>query len=301
MNQLIGLDIPIPYPVALGINRKFGFLKEAFLLTQSLGEMIELHGFYKENIKNNLEKETFIKALTTYMQFLHHKGVLHHDIHLENIIVPRESLHPLSFFLVDLYKTRIKRNPSEKEKMLNLALLIFYISEANLFGTDDQEKLCTLLLRNAFFLRQKLNYITKKIFSQIKKLKDRKFLSWGGKSFLTGKFFNIIKGKGKFLIYRQESDPKLIPDILKEHEEITTSIRGIIHPRCDQLPSGILKTSRKAIVTKINIKDQTFLVKEGRNDALRALFRFWVARLRNRRSWANSNKLVLKSIPTPVA
>ena len=180
MNQLIGLDIPIPYPVALGINRKFGFLKEAFLLTQSLGEMIELHGFYKENIKNNLEKETFIKALTTYMQFLHHKGVLHHDIHLENIIVPRESLHPLSFFLVDLYKTRIKRNPSEKEKMLNLALLVFYISEANLFGTDDQEKFIRLYYSEDDFSEAKLNSITKKIFFQIKKLKDQRFLSWGG-------------------------------------------------------------------------------------------------------------------------
>ena len=70
-------------------------------------------------------------------------------------------------------------------------------------------------------------------------------------------------------------------------------------PVPDQLPPAILKTSRKAIVTKINIKGQTFFVKEGRNDALRASFRFWVARLRNRRSWANSNKLVLKSIPTP--
>lgn len=299
MNQLIGLDIPIPYPVALGINRKFGFLKEAFLITQSLGEMIDLHRFYKENIKNNLEKETFIKALITYLRFLHHKGVLHHDIHLENIIVPRERVHPLFFFLVDLYKTRIKRNPSEKEKMLNLALLIFYISEANLFGPNDQEKFIRLYYSEDDFSEAKLNFITKKIFFQIKKLRNQRFLSWGRKSFRTGKFFNIIKGKGKFLIYRWEFDPKLIPDILKEHEEITTSIRGIIHPRHDQLPPAILKTSRKAIVTKINIKGQTFIVKEGRNDALRASFRFWVARLRNRRSWANSNKLDLKSIPTP--
>jgi len=299
MNQLIGLDISIPYPVALGINRKFGFLKEAFLVTQSLGEMIDLHRFYKENIKNNPEKESFIKALTAYVRFLHHKGVLHHDIHLENIIVPRERINPLFFFLVDLYKTRIKRNPSEKEKMLNLALLTFYLSEANLFGPNDQEKFIRLYYSEDNFSEAKLNYLTKRIFSRIKKLKDRRFRSWGRKSFRAGKFFNIIKGKGKFLIYRWEFDPKLIPDILKEHEEITTSIRGIIHPRCDQLPPAILKTSRKAIVTKITIKGQAFLVKEGRNDALWFWFRFWVARLRNRRSWANSNKLVLKSIPTP--
>jgi len=299
MNQLMGLDISIPYPVALGINRKFGFLKEAFLITQSLGEMIDLHRFYKENIKNDLEKETFIKLLATYVRLLHHKGILHHDIHLENIIVPSKRVDPLAFFLVDLYKTRIKRNPSEKEKMLNLALLIFDISEVNLFGPNDQEKFIRLYYSEDAFSEEKLNSMTKKIFSQIKKLRDQRFLSWGRKSFRTGKFFNIIKGKGKFLIYRWEFDPKLIPDILKEHEEITTPIQGIIHPRCDQLSPAILKTSRKAIVTKIDIKGQTFLVKEGRNDALRFSFRFLIAQLRNRRSWANSNKLILKRIPTP--
>ncbi|HPD61032.1 MAG TPA: lipopolysaccharide kinase InaA family protein, partial [Thermodesulfobacteriota bacterium] len=299
MNQLTGLDIGIPYPVALGINRKFGLLREAFLITQSLGEMIDLHKFYKENIKNSLEKETFLKALTAYLRFLHHKGILHQDIHLENIIVPRESIGPLSFFLVDLYKTRIKKHLSEKEKMLNLALLIFYIAEVNLFGPNDQEKFIRLYYSEDDFSEAKLNSITKKIFSQIKKLRDQRFLSWGRKSFRAGKFFNIIKEKGKFLIYRWEFDPKLIPDILKEHERITTSIRGIVHPPGEQLPPAILKTSRKALVTKININEQRFLVKEGRNDALRFSFRFWVARLRNRRSWANSNKLVLKNIPTP--
>jgi len=132
------------------------------------------------------------------VRLLHHKGILHHDIHLENIIVPSKRVDPLAFFLVDLYKTRIKRNPSEKEKMLNLALLIFDISEVNLFGPNDQEKFIRLYYSEDAFSEEKLNSMTKKIFSQIKKLRDQRFLSWGRKSFRTGKFFNIIKGKGKF-------------------------------------------------------------------------------------------------------
>jgi len=181
------------YPVALGINRKFGFLKEAFLITQSLGEMIDLHRFYKENIKNNLEKETFIKAFITYLRFLHLKGVLHHDIHLENIIVPRERVHPLFFFLVDLYKTRLKGTRAKKKKCLTLLFLFFTFLKQIFFGPNDQEKFIRLYYSEDDFSEAKLNSITKKIFSQIKKLRDQRFLSWGEKVFGQVNFLTLLR------------------------------------------------------------------------------------------------------------
>lgn len=207
MNQVVALGIPTAFPVALGINRKIGFLKEAFIVTQSLEEMITIQQFYRQNIKTEFEKDEFLQNLASFFRSLHQKGVLHHDIHLDNIVVPTNKSHPYSFYLIDLYKARIKRNPSKKKKLLNLVRFLSIAYELKVFSRRELEKFIRIYYHRDFLSEKIPGLIMEKIFQMSKKLSEGRFRSWGGKSFRPGKFFSIQKGKGKFLIHRREFDP----------------------------------------------------------------------------------------------
>jgi len=300
MNRFFELGIPAAYPVAIGINRKFGILKEAFLITQSLGEVITLHEFYRQKIKTESERIPFLKQLVAYLRFLHQKGILHNDFHIENIVVGVEKPESLSFYLIDLYKARIKRSLNETQKLKNLAQFIFSLRSAN-FPFADQEKIIRLYYAEEGINESKLNSITDFIFSRVKKLQEERFLSWSKKSFRSGKFFTLVRDKNKFLIFRRSVfSPELVWEVINQHKNFTHHIRGIIHPPEKSLSPAILKSSRKALVTKVELEGKSLVVKEGRSDTSLFPFRFFIARLRNRRAWVNSNKLALKKVPTPL-
>lgn len=177
MNRFVDVGVPTASPVALGIHRRGGFLQEAFFITQSLGETITLRQFYNQNIRTDLEKGQFMEKLASYLHFLHQKGVLHHDIHIENIIIPADKSHPLSFHLIDLYKARLKRNLSEKKKLLNLAQLLFATYKLRIFSREEIEKFLRLYYAEDSLPEKKLNLIIEKIFLKIERLAEEEFRS----------------------------------------------------------------------------------------------------------------------------
>jgi glycosyltransferase involved in cell wall biosynthesis/tRNA A-37 threonylcarbamoyl transferase component Bud32 len=308
MNQFNDLGIPTARPVALGKYWEGFFLKEAFLITQSLGDMITLHAFYKQHLKTKSKnhllafKDDLIQKLAGFIHFLHLKGIIHNDIHIENILVSADKSALLSFYLIDLYKAEIEKNPSETKKALNLARVLFSTSESNVFNREDQKEFIRIYYSYDGVSEKRLRSSMERIFSLMKKLADERFRSRGRKSFRPGKFFAIYREPGKFIISRREFSISSLPNILNLHEELTKPIRKTAHPDLRGLSPAILKASRRSIVTKINLNsfsEKPFCLKEERNDPERPSLIFYLTRSRNRKSWANSNKLLLKKIPTP--
>jgi tRNA A-37 threonylcarbamoyl transferase component Bud32 len=107
--HLIRTGLPTPKPIAAFWERKGGFVKRNFFITESLGECESLREILKRRRKDGLEKTLYIKKLADYVRKMHDSGLFHKDLTLANFLLrPGDD----SFYLVDLNRARRKKRLS---------------------------------------------------------------------------------------------------------------------------------------------------------------------------------------------
>ncbi len=117
---LNSLNIPTPQPILAIEHKKHLKLKEAFLLTNIVEDIVPTLEFYKLCCNDSKLLKSFISTISDYLHLMHDNGILHGDFKLTNIYIQYKN-NKYEYGLWDLdslckYKKTISQKNKEKDK-----------------------------------------------------------------------------------------------------------------------------------------------------------------------------------------
>jgi tRNA A-37 threonylcarbamoyl transferase component Bud32 len=130
-------SIPTFVPLALGEQRKAGFVFENFLVTEGIDDVEPLDRFVQDVIpKLAFGRQTRIRLRLTHglaelVAKLHDAGVLHPDLHAGNVLVRLHESDAIELFLIDLQEAKSSdRNDWRRSRENLLAFGLFFFTMA---------------------------------------------------------------------------------------------------------------------------------------------------------------------------
>jgi len=113
------LGILTPFPLALGERRSLGLSWEGAVVMEAISNADTLVERLV-SLPSGPQRLKLLETVGGFVAKLHESGVLHKDLHADNILVGGENL-----YLVDLHRLRAgRKRPSFPERMRNLAQLL---------------------------------------------------------------------------------------------------------------------------------------------------------------------------------
>lgn len=118
LNLLRSLGLDAPEPVALGEERKGGWLVRSYLISKGVPAPAPLHEYirdYLPSLTGDMRRQarrTLVENLAACTRRLHERHFVHHDYFWRNILLTGRSLE--HFFLIDAHKGRTWRTWEER-------------------------------------------------------------------------------------------------------------------------------------------------------------------------------------------
>jgi tRNA A-37 threonylcarbamoyl transferase component Bud32 len=123
------LGIPAPRPVALAERKHLGRLRESLYVMESVeGEL--LSAWIARSSSRSGDRRKAGVALAAFLRDLHHRGVVHEDLHPGNLMLQREG-DAYRYFLLDLGAVRFRRTLRRRDRLGALIQLnLFFFQRA---------------------------------------------------------------------------------------------------------------------------------------------------------------------------
>ena len=126
------IGVPTIEPIALGEQRRRGFLFENYLVTLAVEGALPLDAIVERSLKAPEEEASIARRIELVRELgrltarLHNAGFLHHDFHPGNLLARIDEDGKLFLTLIDLDALRIKKRLKYRDVVENLALLNHY-------------------------------------------------------------------------------------------------------------------------------------------------------------------------------
>lgn len=115
------MGVLAPNPLLLGERLEQGMFMEGFVVSQAIQGVRSLT---QELQGTKGERSSFLKALAVFLAQIHALGILHRDLHGENLLVGKNPDGGPMFWLLDLHRVRIGRPLGDRERKWNLAQIL---------------------------------------------------------------------------------------------------------------------------------------------------------------------------------
>ena len=117
-------------PVAAGERRRFGILKDCYIISRAIPASISIKEFLagiQQSSSNygQLKRNTLLTNLISYIRKIHDCGIFHGELHAENILVDQNNTSV--FYLIDLGRTKLRRNLPLSWRIKDLSRLFYAI------------------------------------------------------------------------------------------------------------------------------------------------------------------------------
>ncbi|MHC4943257.1 MAG: lipopolysaccharide kinase InaA family protein [Planctomycetota bacterium] len=119
LHHLLGRDLPVPKPLALGIQSPFGRAPRSYLAVEALEEVDSVEDLLLSKRPLPLSRGILTRRLGLLIRRMHDAGVFHSDLHAANLLVNRSG-EP---FLVDLHSACIRKRLSRARRIRDLISL----------------------------------------------------------------------------------------------------------------------------------------------------------------------------------
>ena len=122
LRRAMRLGLPVPTPVAVGWRNSV-VIRESFLVTEALENTRSLGSYlYGEGKPAVVLRRRVVREAALVLRRMHHAGIAHQDLHLDNLIVRSDDAGP-TVHLIDFQRVAFYRSLNAKLRMLNLATL----------------------------------------------------------------------------------------------------------------------------------------------------------------------------------
>ena len=124
MARLRERGVSVPEPLAAGVRRSGGILRDSILITRALEAAMPLDEYFPARMGRASHKEAtaFTTEFARFVRQLHDAGLFHRDFHAGNVFVGGTGEKP-AFWLLDLADTRLGASLSLADRLANLAIL----------------------------------------------------------------------------------------------------------------------------------------------------------------------------------
>jgi len=142
IRAISSLGIPTMKPIGWGEENGIGFLRQSFILTESLGDLERLEDYIpnkfigkltKEKIK---EKHQLIQKVAHLVLKVHAAKMCHRDLYCGHILVKNEQGPLATLFLIDLQRVRQYRHLRRRWRTKDLAALNYTADPQAISKTD---------------------------------------------------------------------------------------------------------------------------------------------------------------------
>jgi len=128
--HLLSRGLLTPKPLAAFWERKNGFVKRNFFITESLEECESLREILKKKRENKQNEAPYIKKLAEYVKKMHDSGFFHKDLTLANFLIKSGEN---SYYLVDLNRARRKKSLFFLERIEDIVRMDLTDEERSIF------------------------------------------------------------------------------------------------------------------------------------------------------------------------
>lgn len=292
---LVDKQIPTGNPIALGVRRRFGLLKESVLVVNGLGPVKDLFDYCQElsSLPYGAERlgarRELAFALGRLLARTHAEGVLHSDLHGGNILVGQSrGGSRLRLFLIDLHRLKLRRKAGFKDAVRNIAQLAPYFQD--MASRTDLIRFLKAYLGNA--AGQEIKTYAQAIERQAGKVRQ---------DFYVGRHKRCLRVNRDFagLASRQLKGYVRRTYLDREFEAFLHDLDSAFR----QGAATFIKVSSggvSALVHFIGTQGKKKLyIKTQRPSGLKSL-RYLFSRSRPKRAWVAANGLLLRGVATPL-
>ncbi|KAB2837026.1 MAG: hypothetical protein F9K48_00160 [Candidatus Brocadia sp.] len=276
-------------PVAVGEKRRFGILKDCYVISKAIPNSTTVKAFLsiiQKPSTSALQKKTFMNNLISYVRTVHNLGIFHGELHAENILVKTDN--PASFYLLDVGRALFKKKLPLPFRIHELSRLLYSIID---ICTHDEitgliDKYADQLLPN-----KEKDIFRTIVLKKIYKIKHRLWQSRTRKCLKTNNVFTVTTYAGYTVNKRNEWDVSTLAALIDRH---LISFK--------EQPDMVIKSSAKTGITRIAVSHESIksvCIKEHRYPS--ALKRFFYS-FRNspaRRAWLAAHGLMAANFLTP--
>jgi serine/threonine protein kinase len=299
--RLASIGVRTFTPLALGEQRKRGFLYENYLVTEEIPNVEPLDRFLESILPRfNADRQTRIRrqisdALAQLCACLHESGYMHCDFHPGNILIHLTENDEPRLYLIDLDAVRYRGvGLSSAEIRDNLAQLNNYFWSRS----SRSERLR--------FLEEYVKYsgnhnpvsplemakFAQSIEKATRTWAERLWRRWAKRGLSTNKYFKTFRDKNTWGVFSRIFQREHLREIVEDPERLIFS-EG----------SKILKHSRSSTVAEVTLRTsdgpRRVIVKKIPTYKPRDFWFGWLRTPRCLRAWKAAGHLVARDVPTP--
>ena len=271
----VSRGIPTPLPFAVGEARKWGVLKEAFLITQAISVSLPLIELVQES-----EKDDYIWCAARLIKMVHEAGLFHQDLHAGNILVQRDEGQ---LYLIDLHRCKAMRKVSERRRLWNLAQFLYSINRW--MATEERERFLRLYYNEGQASEEKPAQVLKNIEMLQKKIHRRHIKSRTKRCLKNSGGFFTLKRKAWQIWARRRWKVEELLEIIQIHKSIA-----------EEKKEGLIKDDRRTTLTLLEFAERRICVKEYRYESAGLKIKALVQGSKARKGWFQGNGLLVRGI-----
>lgn len=171
-NKLLELGVDTPLPIATVECRRCGKLKRSYFCylyskNQPLLEVMEHLGELPEE-----QQDQWISEVTDFLIMLHDKGIIHKDLHMNNILYKTLEDGSHQFQFIDINRMKFLKKVSPKERLSNFDNIIHddVLMERILYSYAEKAGIDDKLVQKERKRRYRKEHVTKPIRHFFKRL-----------------------------------------------------------------------------------------------------------------------------------
>ncbi len=294
--RLAAAGVPTIAVVALGEQRRRGFLFENYLVTREIAGTTPLDTYVEQILPTLPEprrsqiRRRLAEALGAMTARLHDGGFLHIDFHPGNLLVQLDAADRPQFAMIDLDALRVRHEVRERDARTNLALLNHYFWIRS--NRTDRHRFLRAYVRTRQEPIPDPKALARGIEAETRTLAERLWRRWGRRCLGENKYFTTYRGPESWAVASRLIAPAMVhellcdpdaplrrPDAVLLKDSRTTTVVEL------SLPVG--GASTKVIYKRFNRKKLL--------DPIYTMFR----PSRAWRAWRNGQHLASRGIPTP--
>ncbi len=288
-------------PLALGEQRKRGFLYENYLVTKEIADVEPLDTFLERDLPG-FEPGRAVKirrrigdALARLCSCLHEAGYVHGDFHPGNILIRLSDNDEPNLYLIDLDAVRFRgEGLTVNEIRDNLAQLnnYFWSRSSRVERLRFLEAYLKYRGRHNPISPLEMTRFARQIERATRTWAERLWRRWAKRGLGTNKYFKTFSEKNAWGVFSRIFDREHVRDIVSD-------------PECLIYAEGsrILKHSRSSTVAEVTVRTsegpRRVIVKKIPTYKPRDVWFGWLRKPRCLRAWKAAGHLVARDVPTP--
>jgi tRNA A-37 threonylcarbamoyl transferase component Bud32 len=234
MHLLPALGIGAPRPMALGEKRIGGAARCGALVTEAVPDAVSLGRILSDGGIAPATRENVIAALGRFISLVHERGILHRDLHADNILVVPG--YPSGFYLLDLHRAGSYKGVTRRQRVWNLAQLFLSFTETT---TDAEQDRILAHYLQGWGEAPPIRRVAAEIAACRRSLRRRLERSRTERCLRPGSRFAVYRCRGLRIVARRSFPVRVFAYLLEQNR----SINGPADPR-------VMKWSAKSRLTR---------------------------------------------------